>query len=209
MDQLAAQEPGDATSRDRVGTTAARLGALVQRDDPRRALAIYDRAIQRQREQKASATSRRDEARLLAESSYPLLSFGNKTEARQRLQAAFALLHALGDYPAQKISPDREPVAALKARAKLQADDGDLRGAVATYRDMIDKVMASGPDVEHDLRDASHVASLELAFARLLIRAGQNDQAATIENRRLDLWKAWDRRLPGNPFVRRQLQTVP
>jgi serine/threonine-protein kinase len=209
MDQVADHEPNDATSRDRVGTTAVQLAALVRRDDPRRALAIYDRGIQRQREEKATAKTRREEARLLAESSYPLRSLGRSTEARQRIETAFERLRATGDYPASTIPSGREAAAVLRARAELQADTGDIAAALATYRGLFDKVMASRPDVERDLRDAGNVANMELAFARLLIRAGRTEEATALENRRRDLWRAWDRKLPGNPFVRHQLETVP
>ncbi len=209
MDRVAAQEPGDATSRDRVATTAIHLAAVVRLRDPKRALAVCDRAVQRARELKDAARAHRDEAGILAESSSALRSLGRYDEARQRVDRALDLLRATGDYPAASIAPDRETAAVLAARAELQADSGDVRHAVETYRELLDAVNTSRPDVENDLAAANDVARLELSFAEMLRRANRLDEANEMLKRRLELWTAWDRRLPGNTFVRRQLQAQP
>jgi tetratricopeptide (TPR) repeat protein len=205
-EQQAAADPNDATTRGRVATAARQLADIIRHRDPPKALAIYDRAIQRQREVKSNALARRDEARLLVQSSYPLRSLKRGREARARIDAAFELLRATGDYPAPKLEADREAAAALGALADLQAEAGDTARAVGTYRELLDKVIAARPDAEHDLRQANDLARIYLALARLLSRAGQVQEAGILNTRRLDLWRAWDRRLPNNPFVLGQLQ---
>jgi hypothetical protein len=83
-----------------------------------------------------------------------------------------------------------------------------VAAAIATYRELMEKVASSKPDAEHDLRQASDVSALYLSFARVLIRAGNRQEAEEIDARRLDLWRAWDRQLPHNTFVQRQLTTT-
>jgi serine/threonine protein kinase len=207
MDHLAAQDPHDNTSRDRVATAARQLGDIIRHRDPQKALAIYDRAIQRQREQTSNARARRAEALLLARSSYPLRSAGRCKEARARIDAAFELLRAVGDYPAAAIEADREAAASLRALADEQSETGDAAAAVKTYRELLDKVMASHPDVEHDLRQANDLSEIYLGFVRVLNRGGHATEAADLNARRVSLWSVWDRKLPGNPFVLRQLHS--
>jgi tetratricopeptide (TPR) repeat protein len=208
MDHLAEQDPHDSTSRDRTATAGRELGDILRHHDPQRALAIYDRAIQREREQQASARTRREEARLLARSSYPLRSLGRSAEARARIDASFELLRSAGDFPAKAISPDREVAKSLRALADWQEGSGDDAGAMKTYGELLDGVLALRPDVEHDLRPASDLSGIYLAFARVLNHAGQTDRAAEIMSRRTGMWTAWDRRLPGNAFVLRQLHAT-
>jgi tetratricopeptide (TPR) repeat protein len=209
MDRIAAEERGDATSRDRVATAARQLAALVRLHDPQRALAICDRGIQRLRELSSSVKTRREEARLLAESSYALRGLRRPQDARARIARAVDLLRETGDYPAATIAADAEAVSVVRAQAELQVDLGDVQGAVATYRALLDAVVASHPDVEGDLRHANTVAGLELALERALIRAGRADEAGAVDADRVIAWRAWDRKLPNNPFVHRQLQIVP
>jgi hypothetical protein len=35
---------------------------------------------------------------------------------------------------------------------------------------------------------------------------GRSSEAATLDERRSNLWRNWDRKLPANAFVRRQLE---
>jgi tetratricopeptide (TPR) repeat protein len=205
MEQLAAQDPNDNTSRDRAATAGRQLADIVRHRDPAKALTIYDRALQRQREQKVSPRTRRAEALLLAHSSYPLTSLGRSREARARIDSAFDLLRVVGDYPAAKIESDGEAAAALRALADWQDDTGDLAAAVTTYRELLGTVMASHPDVQHDLRQATDLSGIYRGFAHVQTRAGHVVDAAALDARRVNIWSAWDRKLPGNPFVRRQL----
>jgi hypothetical protein len=117
-------------------------------------------------------------------------------------------LRSAGDFPAKAISPDREVAKSLRALADWQEGSGDDAGAMKTYGELLDGVLALRPDVEHDLRPASDLSGIYLAFARVLNHAGQTDRAAEIMSRRTGMWTAWDRRLPGNAFVLRQLHAT-
>jgi len=44
------------------------------------------------------------------------------------------------------------------------------------------------------------------AMSGLHRRTSQPEQAAELDARRLELWRHWDRKLPDNSFVRRQIQ---
>jgi DnaB-like helicase C terminal domain len=55
-----------------VGTAARDLGNILRDRDPRRAIAVYDLGLKRQAEIRNNLKARRDEAVLLADSSYPL-----------------------------------------------------------------------------------------------------------------------------------------
>jgi hypothetical protein len=43
------------------------------------------------------------------------------------------------------------------------------------------------------------------ALAALLRRVGRTDEAASLDQNRLELWRHWDHKLPNNPFLERQL----
>jgi len=70
---------------------------------------------------------------------------------------------------------------------------------------MTTKIEASRVDVEHDLRIANETAMVYRGFADALTRAGNIDEASRIDARRMAIWQAWNRRLPGNPLVARRL----
>ncbi|HEY7291729.1 MAG TPA: serine/threonine-protein kinase [Vicinamibacterales bacterium] len=206
MDQLAAQDPSDNTSRDRAATAGRELADILVGRDRRQALAVYDRALQREREQKPSARTRREEARLLARSSYPLRSLNRAREARERIDASFDLLKTVGDYPAATIDVGDIAATALRARADLEDGSGDSFGAAKTCRELLTAIAPSEPDAGHDLRSAVDRSNIDLTCARVLQHAGQKDEAAALFTRIDALWLAWDRQLPNNPVVLRHRQ---
>jgi len=65
--------------------------------------------------------------------------------------------------------------------------------------------MASKPDAENDLQNANGVARIYFAIERLDRVTGRREEAASMNARRMDLWRAWNRKLPGNAWVLRQL----
>ena len=203
MERLAAQDPHDNTSRDRAATAGRELADLLVNRDPSQALAVYERAIQREREQKPSARTSREEARLLARSSYPLRSLGRLGEAGARLDASFGLLKGVGDYPSAKIDAGNIAAVALRARAEFQDGTGDSAGAARTCRELLAGVAASDRGAEHDLRSAVDRSGIDLACARVMQHAGHSDEAAALMARSDDLWAGWDRQMPNNPVVLR------
>jgi hypothetical protein len=53
--------------------------------------------------------------------------------------------------------------------------------------------------------DLSHIYE---AYARLRRHKGNTELASGLEARRLNLWRYWDSRLPGNGFIHRQLDAA-
>ena len=204
-EQSARKDPNDSTSRGRVGNSGNALGNVLRHRDPRQALAVYDLAMRRLREVPHSVPERRRLALVLANSSYALRGLHRPGEAKQRLDAAFAILGETGDYPAARVKLDSDAYVALCARADYYAGQGDSRRALSTYRQLLDKVIAAKPDALNDLRDAPRLSSIYAAIDDLCRRTGDPAGADQMAATRLELWRQWDRKLPNNPFVRRQL----
>ena len=125
-----------------------------------------------------------------------------------RVDAAFRLLRDTRDYPAEMIRPDSEAAVALRALADHYAETGKTANAIALYQELLRKMMASSPEPQTDLPNATDLARVETSLAGLLRRSGRNGEAATIEKRRLALSRQWDRKLPNNPFVLRQIASA-
>jgi hypothetical protein len=77
--------------------------------------------------------------------------------------------------------------------------------SVRAYEELLDKIMASAPDTANDLRMVSKLSAFYEALAALYRRNGKPAKASEIAARRLGIWRAWDGKLPGNPYVARQL----
>src|SRR5215472_7595205 len=201
----AAKDPIDSTSRSRVGNSGNPLGNILRHTDPQRALAVYDLAIRRLGEIPNRLASRRDQVLVLANSTYPLRALRRAGEAKQRIDAAFAILKDTKDYPAEQVPLSGEVFSTLRAQADYEADLGEPRRALELYEELLDKVMAAKPDALNDLRDAPKLSQIYEALAQLYRRTGDVVKAETLEDRRRQLWQHWDRKLPNNPFVLRQI----
>ena len=136
---------------------------------------------------------------------YALRRLGRQADGRRRVDEALAILQETRDYPADRVSLDSPLYSVLQARADQDAAEGRLAGAVRQYTDLLAKVMAARPDIEHDLRDANSLSLLYRDFARLYRDAGGSAEADALDARRLALWQQWNRTHPDNPFVLRQL----
>ncbi len=202
----AAKDPNDSTTRSRLGSVALQLGGVLRERDPARALAVYDQGIARLAEAGNRLEARRDRARLLAESSYPLRRLKRQGEAKSRIAAAFALLEGTRDWPAASVHLGSQAYSALSAAADQEAETGEPRTAVKMYEQLLEKAMAGGPDPFGDLRDTPKVARLYGTLAVLYRRSGDEASADRMNGRRLELWRHWQLVLPGNAFVRQQLQ---
>jgi tetratricopeptide (TPR) repeat protein len=181
------------------------LGDVLRDSDPVRALAVYDHTRRRVAEVKDNPKMRRDEVWLLAGSSYALRHLGRLAESRQKLDAAWTILRDVNDYPAERVILGEPVDAALRASADHYADTGQTALAIRTYEELLGKVQASNPQPETDLRHASGMSRIYRELGRLYSRAGHADRAAALNSRRLELWRHWDRKLPNNSFVLRQL----
>lgn len=202
----AARDPHDYASRSRLGNCGVPLGNLLRERDPQRALAIYDLVIRRLGEVQKNLTANRDRATALAASSYALRRLHRAAEAKQRIDEAFAILRQTKDYPAGQVPLDRSAVyTTVAALGDFEAGAGDPAGAAATFQDLLDKIMAAKPAPLTDLRDAPRMSRLYETLAVLYRRTGDAEKAGRMEKLRSELWESWDRQLPNNPFVRRQL----
>jgi tetratricopeptide (TPR) repeat protein len=205
VDRQASLDPNDATIRDRVATVGRALADVLAGIDPQRSLNVYDRALVRLREVKATVRPQREEAMTLAHSSYALRRLGRAREAEERIEAAFALLRATKDYPAAQVTLGDEVETAIRARADHEAATGRPRRALESYRDLLAKVMASQPNPQEDLRQANDLSRIYRGIARLARITGAGPEAESVDARRMELWRFWDRKLPDNAYVHRQL----
>ena len=207
-DEIAHLDPNDFTPRGRLATAGIRLGNVLQRSDPRRALAIYDHTLSRLAEVKNNVKARREEIMALSRSSYPLATLGRKAEAHQRLDAAFARLRQLGFYPAGQIELGSEADVALRALAGYETGSGNYRRAIEIYKELLDRIPMSKQKPETLLANAAGLSRIYAAMSPLYRQAGQVSDAVAVESRRLELWRSWSRQLPGNLFVQRQLEAA-
>jgi len=197
----------DYASRARLVAASRDLGDILRHSEPAHALAVYDYGLQRSAEIE-NTESLQDRARLLADSSYPLLALHRREEAKRRIDAAFNLLGYLKLWPAQTIRPGDQATYALRALGDYYADKSQATDAARTYRELLDKTMASKPSPETDLRDANSISVIERRLAELERKAGQTEEADSLDRSRRELWQRWDQRRPNNSFVRRQLTAV-
>jgi len=195
-------------ARTSIATAGHYLGDLLRRPNPRAALEVYDHSLTRVREVRDDVVARRLEVLLLAGSSYAARWMHREGDAKARIAAAFRLLASTGDYPATVLKPGSEADAALRALADDDAETGRLDRAIQTYRELRRALLASHPGPRNDLVNAVSLTRLDLSLAALLRRAGGADEAAVLEVGNRETWREWDRQLPHNPFVLRELASA-
>jgi tetratricopeptide (TPR) repeat protein len=142
---------------------------------------------------------------ILAGTSYALRRLGRPAESIRRIDMAFAKLRDLKAYPAATVQLGEESDAALRALADHYADTGQTAAAIKTYEELNERVQAANPQPTTDLRHANGLARIYWELGILHRRAGHIVEATALDQRRLELWRHWDQKLPNNPFVRRQL----
>jgi len=203
-EKLAEKDSADYLSRHKEAFYALEAGNLLRHRDSRRALTVYDQALARIREAKSNTSTQRDEAALLAGSSYPLRWVGRSAEAKRRIDRAFQLQVDANRYPADKVEPMSDTYDVLRAQADNYAETGQPMKAVEAYQHLLDKLMAWKPDVQNDPRDATCISRTWTALATVLSRVGRTDQAAGLEAQRTELWNHWKGKLPNAQFLLRQ-----
>jgi tetratricopeptide (TPR) repeat protein len=202
-EDLASKDGADYLGRHNVAVFGLEMGNILRHKDPEKALAVYDHSLVRIREAKPNASTQRDEAELLAGSSYALRWLGRIDDAKQRLDRALELLHTAKRYPADKVEPMSDTYNALRAQADDYAETGQAAEAIDAYRELLDKIMAWGPDL-NDLRDATCISRTWTALVNLLRRTGRTREAERLEAQRADLWNNRNGKLPNAPFLLRQ-----
>jgi serine/threonine-protein kinase len=203
---MARQDRNDSQSRLAIGNRGIKLAGVLRQSDPDRAFMVYDEVLRYLGEVQNNSGARLNEVRALAGSTYPLRQRGHLVEARQRLDDAFSRLNALKLYPAEKIEPRSEAVDALRALAEFEAGMGHVGRATEIYQELVDKILASKPNLKTNLEAATSVSNIYRAMASLSRRAKQPDAAANIDARRKALWSHWQDKLRNNDFIRRELE---
>jgi serine/threonine protein kinase len=206
LEEFVQKDANDYEARSMTATAGHYLGDVLRHSNPGRALEVYDRALVRIREIPNDVDARRVEAILLAGSSYAARWIHHEKDAKDRVDAAFRLLNETKDYPAQSVRVGSEADTAMRALADHYAETGQLEQALEIYQELFRKVMASNPDPQNDLLNCVYVSRLHTSLATLLRRVGRKDGAVPLEAGRLELWQYWNRKLPNNPFVQRQLE---
>ncbi|HEY3839602.1 MAG TPA: serine/threonine-protein kinase [Bryobacteraceae bacterium] len=201
MEEWAQKDPHESHSRILVSTAARELGRIVAHRDPQRALAIYDKALTRLREATPGNDTKRDAARLLAYSGDALLKLHRKEEAKARVDQALALLRETKDYPGERLEPEGEVCAAMRAWGDWLAASGEWE----RDREVLGELLAKlGEGATGDLRNSAIVSALYERLAEADRRTGRKDEADGLDARRLSLWRKWQQKFPGLPFVARQ-----
>jgi hypothetical protein len=203
---MASKDSSEVSYRDRVGSAGHQLGDILRHSDPVRGLAIYDRTLVRLREIKSSNKARRQEARILAHSSYPLRSLHRAPEAKHRIDEAFEILGRLGEEESSVGIIGGEWDNTMRASADYESEVGHAERARAILLELQAKLLALHPNPETDLRHANDMSRLYASLAAIDAKLGMYDEEKMFEAKRMDLWGQWDRRLPGNSFVRRQME---
>jgi serine/threonine-protein kinase len=201
-EDLSKKDPLDYLSRHTAAVFGLEIGNILRHSDARKALAVYDQTLVRIRE--AKTNTQRDEADLLAGSSYPVRWVGRKEEAKQRISRAFELLSQANRYPSDKVEPMSDTYDVLRAQADDYAETGQTVKAIEAYQQLLDKITAWKPNVENDLRDATCISRTWTALAGLLRRARRIDEATRLEAQRTELWNHWNGKLPNAQFLLRQ-----
>ncbi|MGJ5816070.1 protein kinase domain-containing protein [Paludibaculum fermentans] len=207
-EEFARRDAKDFHSRHRAFYAETRLASLVGRSQPKQALALYDDALKHLEGTQENAGWHRDQATTLAGSVYPLLKLGQAAEARQRLDAVFAHLGALKEYPARIIELGSEAIEGMRAQAEYEAHTGHARRGSDVYQELMERVLASNPKPESSLPEAMEMSNLYRSAAAIHRLAGQADRASAVEVMRMALWKAWSAKLPKNAFVQRQVEAA-
>jgi tetratricopeptide (TPR) repeat protein len=205
IEAAAKKDPYDASPRMLFVMTGHELGKILSQRNPERALAVFDQALVRVGEVKNNSKARRGEAELLADSSYPLRRLSRTAQAEQRIDKAFDLLRQTKDYPASSISMGDETETVMSAFGDHLADTGHAAQAAEVYRDLLDKLNAAHPDFANDLAAAADVSRLYAALGRVYLAIGDKEQALTVSVTRLKLWQTWDKKIPNNTFIQREL----
>jgi tetratricopeptide (TPR) repeat protein len=208
VEEWAQSDPDDASTRLLFDQTGRELGAILRDRDPLPALAVYDHARRRLSEVRNNPGARRAEAGLLAGSSYALRRLHRTIEARNRIEAALRLLRETKDYPTDRIDTDSEVEPTLRALADHFADTGEPLRAATVYQELLGLILAAKPDSGNDLRRAIKLSRIYEALAALHRRNHQSEKADALSALRRTLWLQWNRKLPDNAYVRRQLQAA-
>lgn len=203
--QVADKDAKDYSSRTYIAMAGNELGDILRDRDARAALRTYDYVIKRLSE--IPSNRRINDYIVWAHSgaSYVLHRLQQPAEAERRVAAAQELLKKGKQWPTAKISMGQEAEAYLRASAEHHLANRKPELAWEAYRELERLIEASHPHPNSDLRHANGLSRLYEGLAKAAKLSNHPSEAAQYSQLRLALWRQWDRKLPGNPFVQRQL----
>jgi hypothetical protein len=152
---------------------------------------------------------RREEAKVLAASSYALRRLNRDDEAGSRIDRALALLEQTNTKFERPNAVDFDPVnAAIVVRSALgdhHAAMGQTTLAANVFATLLADVTAGKIEPRRLLSHATTLSNLYIALSTLHARNGDAERAAAAAAHRQELWEHWAKQLPNSGFVRKQL----
>jgi tetratricopeptide (TPR) repeat protein len=206
LEEWARSDSAGAWSSLLYATVGRELGELLRPEFPQRALSVYQISLLRLREIGDNREARRGEVVMRAGSAYALRRLGRTEEAGRQIEAAFQMLRNLGDYPSESGSPNATVESALRALGDHLAETGHPGSAAEVFEDLLARTKRSKPDSRNNLRHAVAIAQIYADLSAFYRSDRQPDRAAALAARRIALWRDWDRKLPRNILIQRQLE---
>jgi tetratricopeptide (TPR) repeat protein len=207
-DALAARDSNDYTSRSYVSMAGRELGDLLRDTNPTEAISVYQRTFDRLEEVRHNRKARYDQVSVLAGMSYALRRAGRSAEASIRIETAMQILRELREPVTEARSAASEEAEAVwRALADHLAAIGHADQAITIYEDLLAKPFRPDQTGFNDLRRANRLSGLFRDLSAIYKTRGPagTSRAHALDSKRRELWQQWDRKLPGNSFVRRQM----
>jgi hypothetical protein len=198
--EVIASDPKEVQGRFNQAVGDYLLGNAVRDQDPARALAAYDEAIDALRPPGGSNLSRQVLAMQLAESTFPLRKLRGDAEARRRLQEAKQIATDFRRQGANTLECDQSISA---AEADWALASGHPLEAAERQREFLAEAKAEGADVNQmqNLNDAFTIARRYRLLAQALTAAGRSSEAAQAEAQRREIVEYWQKKRPGDKLV--------
>jgi len=206
-DALAARDSNDYTSRSYVSMAGRELGDLLRDKNPAEALQVYQRTFDRLEEVRHNRKARYDQISVLAGMSYALRGVGRPSEAATRIEMAMRSLRELREPVTNaRSAASEEAESAWRALADHLSATGAMVQAAAIYEDLVAKPFPVDQPGFKDLRRANRLSGMyrDLAAVHQGQGAAGTTRARELDSKRRELWRHWERKLPGNSFVRQQ-----
>jgi len=194
----------DISTRTLLASLANELGLLRLERNPAASLDLFDEAYRRRSEIPPSNPAHREKSDMLAASIRALARLGRHDEARARLDQLFVALREAKKYPGE-VRPDNDAANALVAKAEAVAAAGQLDQAAKIWKELISGYEASDRRAADDLHWAMYHSVAYRSLARVLALEGKSEEERAWREKDTALWASWNRKLPQNVFITRQL----
>jgi tetratricopeptide (TPR) repeat protein len=204
--QLVERDAGDVEVRLALAADALRLAVALESSDPQRSLALCEEVAVALTKAPNSIRARRSEIQSMSVAAIVLTRLGRYSEAREHIDKAFAVMATNKIYPAASVEPLTEAAGALRARAEFEGASVSPARGIELYEELLAKLNAFPAKPEKHVGDAQEFADIYSAIARLHRRAGNLAAARQASERSTSIWHSWEQKLPGNTFVKRQLE---